>query len=140
MHKPTNDHLSVVKRILCYLCQSIHHGLLLRHSTSKDLQPFSDSDWVGCPDGKRSTIGYCIFFGSNIISWSSHKQKTMSRSSTKVEIELLPIQKKKSSGFSHHYLSSTSLSPSHLWFGAITLVPCILWQIHYSTHAPNKSL
>ena len=42
----------------------------------------SNVDWVGCPDDHRFTCGYCIYLGSNIISWSSKKQPIVVHSST----------------------------------------------------------
>ena len=46
---------------------------------------FSDADWAGSSDDRRSTRGYAVFFGPNLITWSARKQPTVSRSSTEAE-------------------------------------------------------
>jgi len=85
MQRPTTDHWTAVKRILRYLRQTMHHGILIRRTSSTDIHAFSDADWAGCSDDRRSVSGYCVYLGSNLISWSSRKQPTVSRSSTEAE-------------------------------------------------------
>ncbi|KAG8366106.1 hypothetical protein BUALT_Bualt17G0041400 [Buddleja alternifolia] len=85
MHAPTSDHWAAVKRILRYLQFTCDDGLLLTKSSMTTVQIFSDSDWAGCIDDCKSTGGYLLYLGNNLISWSSKKQPTVARSSTKSE-------------------------------------------------------
>ena len=85
MHKPTEHNWTAVKRILRYLKFSIHFGLLIRPTKSTQLSIYSDADWASCPDDRKSTSGFCIYFGDNLVSWRSKKQPTMAHSSTEVE-------------------------------------------------------
>ncbi|GJR71976.1 ribonuclease H-like domain-containing protein [Tanacetum coccineum] len=57
---------------------------LVSFSTT-DLVTYSDADWAGCPTTRRSTSGYCVLFGNNLLSWSSKRQPSLSRSSAEAE-------------------------------------------------------
>ena len=59
--------------------------MLLRPSTQSDLLVYSDADWAGCPDTRKSTSGYAVFLGDNLVSWSSKRQNAVSRSSAEAE-------------------------------------------------------
>lgn len=85
MHDPREAHLAALKRILRYLKGTISHGLQLNKSSITDLVAYSDADWAGCPSTRRSTSGYCVFLGEILISWSSKRQDTVSRSSAEAE-------------------------------------------------------
>lgn len=89
MQSPREDHWQAVKRILRYLKHTADLGLLIRPSSNLQLHAFSDADWAGCPDDRRSTSGYAIYMGSSLISWSARKQRTVARSSTEAEYRAL---------------------------------------------------
>lgn len=78
---PRISHMILVKRILRYLKATNTHGLLLQ-PTALDLHAYSDADWAGCPDDRRSTSGFGVFLGKNLITWSAKKQSIVPRSST----------------------------------------------------------
>jgi hypothetical protein len=56
---------------------------------SKSSSTFSDADWAGCPDDRRSTGSFAVYVGSNLVSWNARKQATVSRSSTEAEYKSL---------------------------------------------------
>ncbi|GKA26455.1 ribonuclease H-like domain-containing protein [Tanacetum coccineum] len=85
MHDPCEPHYTALKRILCYVRGTLDHGLQLYASTASQLTAYSDADWVGCPSTRRSTSGYCVFLGDNLITWSSKRQQVISRSSAEAE-------------------------------------------------------
>ncbi|GJR74735.1 ribonuclease H-like domain-containing protein [Tanacetum coccineum] len=85
MHDPREPYYTALKRILRYVCGTLDHGLQLYYSHTSQLIAYSDADWVGCPSTRRSTLGYCVFLGDNLITWSSKRQHVISRSSTEAE-------------------------------------------------------
>ncbi|KAD6454826.1 hypothetical protein E3N88_09532 [Mikania micrantha] len=89
MHSPTENHWSAVKRILRYLLGSSGDGLRISRHSANDLHAYTDADWAGSPDDRRSTGGYAIYLGTNLVSWSARKQKTVSRSSTESEYKAM---------------------------------------------------
>jgi histone deacetylase 1/2 len=68
LHAPRDSHWTAVKRILRYVRHTVSFGLRLRSSSSSLLSTFSDADWAGNPDDRRSTGGYAVFFGSSLIA------------------------------------------------------------------------
>jgi hypothetical protein len=60
-------------------------GLRIVKSPSLLVSGFSDADWAGFLDDRRSTRGFAVFLGANLVSWSARKQPTLSRSSTEAE-------------------------------------------------------
>jgi hypothetical protein len=89
LHSPTTVHLTAVKRILRYLRGTLDMGLQIVKSSSMLVSGFSDDDWAGCIDDRRSIGGFAIFLGSNLVSWSAKKQSIVSRSSTEAEYKTL---------------------------------------------------
>ncbi|PNY11875.1 hypothetical protein L195_g008495 [Trifolium pratense] len=89
MSSPTVDHWQGIKRILRYLQGTINHCLHIKPSTDLDIAGFSDADWATSVDDRKSMAGQCFFLGETLVSWSSRKQKVVSRSSTESEYRAL---------------------------------------------------
>ncbi|XP_071909073.1 autophagy-related protein 18b isoform X3 [Coffea arabica] len=68
-----------------YLKSAPEKGLLYQNHGHTDIEGYSDADWVGSASDRRSTIGYCVFVGGNLVSWKSKKQTVISRSSAESE-------------------------------------------------------
>lgn len=89
MHSPAVAHWKLVQHILSYLKGTITIGLHLSSTTTFTMHAFYDVDWASCPTTQWSTIGYCTFLGSNLVSWCAKKQHTISQSSTKAEYRVM---------------------------------------------------
>lgn len=91
MHTPLDIHWQCVKRILRYLCGTLHMGLCIRKSSSICLTAMCDADWASDVNDRRSTSGFCVYYGDNLVSWTSKKQTVVSRSSTEAEYRALAL-------------------------------------------------
>ncbi|KAL0424084.1 UNVERIFIED_CONTAM: Retrovirus-related Pol polyprotein from transposon TNT 1-94 [Sesamum radiatum] len=85
MQNPSNIHFGAAKRILRYLKGTRSFGLWYSNSNNFELLGFSDSDWAGSIDDRKSTTGYLFMLGSNAISWCSKKQPSTALSSSEAE-------------------------------------------------------
>ncbi|PNX81282.1 retrovirus-related Pol polyprotein from transposon TNT 1-94, partial [Trifolium pratense] len=76
-------------KLLRYLKGNPGTGLFFPRNTTLQLSGFSDADWGGCPDSRRSITGYGFFIGQSLICWKSKKQLTVSKSSSEAEYRAL---------------------------------------------------
>ena len=83
--KPTNQHWVAVKRIFRYLKGTQQYGLLYGKSNSNNCVGFSDADWGGDLDDRKSTSGYMFQVGGTAISWRSKKQTCVALSTAEAE-------------------------------------------------------
>ncbi|KAH7288734.1 hypothetical protein KP509_31G039100 [Ceratopteris richardii] len=91
MHSPRRPHMDAAKRVLKYLKGTINEGIFYPYSSDLDIKIYSDADWAGAKDDRKSTSGYLAFAGSKLVSWSSKKQPTVALSSTEAEYRALTI-------------------------------------------------
>lgn len=85
MECPTEMHLLAAKRILRYLQGTKDFGIFYRKGEKADLIGFTDSDYAGDQDDRKSTSGYVFMLGTGAVSWSSKKQTIVTLSSTEAE-------------------------------------------------------
>eukprot|EP00253_Pinus_taeda_P019580 PITA_19580 len=78
-------HLQEVKRIFKYLQGTQNYGLWYPRDTDLTLHAYTDADWAGSVDDKKSTSGGAFFMGCRLVSWFNKKQSSIALSTTKVE-------------------------------------------------------
>lgn len=82
---PNVSHLTAVKRVLRYLKGTLNLALKYERSESGTLVGFSDADWAGDQDDRRSTTGNVFLLGGGAVSWLSKKQSTVALSTAEAE-------------------------------------------------------
>ncbi|RDY04298.1 Copia protein, partial [Mucuna pruriens] len=60
---------------------SLRKGLLLRKEGTLSIEIYTDVDYAGSIVDRRSTFGYCMFLGGNLVKWRSNKQNVIASSS-----------------------------------------------------------
>ena len=85
MSFPTVDNWAAIEHILCYLKGVSRQGILYNNHRHNRVECFTGADWAGSKEDRRSTSGYCVFVGGNLVSWKSKKQGVVSRSSAESE-------------------------------------------------------
>ncbi|CAL9026178.1 unnamed protein product [Prunus brigantina] len=82
---PKESHLFAVKRIIKYVSGTIGFGLWYTYDTCVNLVGYSDVDWAGCSDDRKSTSGGVFYVGNNLVAWHSKKQNSVSLSTAEAE-------------------------------------------------------
>lgn len=83
--KPTTKHWSAVKRIFRYIRGTCDLGILYDGQNSNSCIGYSDADWAGDRNDRKSTSGYCFSLGSGLISWRTNKQSCVALSTAEAE-------------------------------------------------------
>ena len=129
MSEPSKDHLTAAKRILRYIKGTKSYGIM--YETEKDfkLTGYTDSDWAGSVDDRKSTSGYVFQLGNKVVSWSSKKQATVALSSAEAE-----------------YIAATSAAREAVWLRRILIdlqhkqeTPTTMFCDNMSTIAMTKN-
>ncbi|XP_072080996.1 secreted RxLR effector protein 161-like [Arachis hypogaea] len=89
MHDPRERHLQAVNKIIQYLKASPEKGLLFKKERILSMKIYTDADCAGSIIDRRSTSGYCMFLGENLVTWRSKKQNVVARSSTEAKFRAM---------------------------------------------------
>lgn len=114
MHDPRELHIQAAKRILRYVKGTLADGLFFPTvKRQPNLVAYSDANWGGDPDSRRSISGFCVFFAGSLILWSSKKQRTVSRSSEKEKYRAMSDATAERTWY-RHLLSELRIKPNGL--------------------------
>lgn len=78
--EPKQSHLMAVKRI--FMQGTIDYGLLYPNLENVELHVYTDVDWVGCVDDRKSRLGGVVFLGDRLVTWTRKKKNCISQSTT----------------------------------------------------------
>ena len=91
LQSPCDSHWDSVIRILHYIKGTPCQGVLYENKGHTQIVGYCDADWAGSPTDRRSTSGYCVFIGGNLISWKSNKYDGVVRSSAETEYRAMTL-------------------------------------------------
>lgn len=122
LHSPTKLHLGAAKRILHYVAGTKNYGIWYSRVSKFRLVGFSDSDWAGCVDDRKSTSGNVFSFGSGAVTWSSKKQDTVALSSSEAE-----------------YIAANAAARQALWLRKVLVDLCVEQEDATEVFCDNRS-
>jgi hypothetical protein len=82
---PKESHLTTVKPIIRYVNDTLPYGIWYSRETNLVVAGYSDADWAGNANDRKSTSGGCFFVGNNLVTWMSKKQASISLSIAEAE-------------------------------------------------------
>ena len=91
LQSPCDSHWDAVVRILRYIKGTPSQGVLYENRGHTQVVGYSDADWADSHTDRRSTLGYCVFIGGNLIPWKSKKQDVVARSSAEAEYRAMAL-------------------------------------------------
>ena len=101
--QPAKRHWTVVKRIMRYLRGTVNLGLAFTPQLSGEVIGYSDADWGGDVNDRKSTSGYLFQVCGAAISWRSKKQTCVTLSTAEAE-----------------YMALASATQKAIWLGQLT--------------------
>jgi hypothetical protein len=75
---PKESHLTAVKRIIKYVNDTLSYGIWYSRETNLVVAGYSDADWAGNAEDRKSTSGGCFYVRNNLVAWMSKKQASIS--------------------------------------------------------------
>ena len=82
---PGEQHWVAAKKVLRYLQRTKSFMLVYKKVENLELVGYTDADFAGCVDDRRSTSGYLFFLAGAAVSWKSAKQKALATSTMEAE-------------------------------------------------------
>ena len=75
---PKESHIIVVKHTIKYVTLTSNYGIWYDKDSNDVLAGYSNANWVGNVDDRKSTSSGCFYLGNNLVSWMSKKQNSIS--------------------------------------------------------------